>query len=507
MSSRAESVISKQETLRVLLVEDEENDAALLKRHLARAGFDVQMARIETASEMTKALAASDWDVVISDYNLPEFSAMQALRLVQTTGRELAFIVTSGAVSEETAVAALQAGAQDYVSKQNLARLVPAIQRSRREIATRAERRLANEAVTQITAESERQRRLYQALLSSTTDLVYIFDLEHRFSFANDALLATLGRTWEKAIGKTCLELGYPDWHAAMHNREIDEVVATKRPISGEVEFTGTEGPRVYEYIFVPVLSPEGRVEAVAGTSRDISRRKSAEDALRKSEKLAVAGRLAASISHEINNPLEAVTNLVYLIRISASEEQILQYARAAEEELARVSHVVTHTLRFHRQSSGPVREKLSALLDSAAAVYKGRLNHGAIQLLRDYRDTQPVTCLPAEVRQLFANLIGNAFDATRSGGTIRLRTRDVLNRQTGEPGVRVTVADTGHGMDADTMGRLFEPFFSTKGINGTGLGLWISKDIVHRHDAELRIKSQTGRGSVFSIWFPLSSA
>ena len=507
MSSRPQSVATEKEVLRVLLIEDQEDDELLLKRHLTRSGFDVRMVRVETARELEHALASGSWDVLVSDYNLPELNALQALRVLQLSGQELPFIVISGVVSEETAVAAMQAGAQDYVSKQNLTRLVPAIQRSRREMATRAERRIANEAVSNLTAESDRQRRLYQAVLSSTPDLVCVFDLNHRFSYANDALLSTWGRTWNDAIGKTCLELGYPDWHAAMHDREIEQVIETKHPVSGEVPFKGTKGERVYEYIFVPVLNPSGVVEAVAGTSRDVSERKSAEEALRKTEKLAVAGRLAASISHEINNPLEAVTNLVYLIRITADDDQVLAYARSAEEELARVSHVVTHTLRFHRQSTGPVPERLSSLLDSAAAVYQGRFNQASISLERDYRDTTPVRCLPSEVRQLFANLIGNAFDATRVGGKIVLRARDASNWQTGERGVRVTVADTGHGMDAATKARLFEPFFSTKGINGTGLGLWISKDIVQRHSAEMHIKSQVGKGSVFSIWFPLGAS
>lgn len=134
--------------------------------------------------------------------------------------------------------------------------------------------------------EAERQQRLYDAALSTTPDFVYVFDLQYRFIYANPGLLKMWGRTWDDAIGKTCLELGYEPWHAAMHNREIDQVVATKQPLKGEVPFTGTFGRRIYEYIFNPVLGGDGEVEAVAGTTRDVTERNQTEQALRESVRL-----------------------------------------------------------------------------------------------------------------------------------------------------------------------------------------------------------------------------
>jgi len=136
------------------------------------------------------------------------------------------------------------------------------------------------EALARLTAHSEQQRRVYETILSNTPDLVYVFGLDHRFTYANKALLTMWGRTWDQAIGKNCLELGYPPWHAAMHDREIDQVVATKQPIRGEVPFQGTHGRRIYDYIFVPILGAKGEVEAVAGTTRDITDRKRKEDTL-----------------------------------------------------------------------------------------------------------------------------------------------------------------------------------------------------------------------------------
>lgn len=143
------------------------------------------------------------------------------------------------------------------------------------------ERKRAEETVKRLTEQGDQTRRLYNTILSTTPDLVYVFGLDHRFTYANHALLTMWGRTWEDAIGKNCLELGYEPWHAAMHDREIEQVVATRRPIRGEVPFTGTNGRRIYDYIFVPVFGANGEVEAVAGTTRDITERKNKEDALR----------------------------------------------------------------------------------------------------------------------------------------------------------------------------------------------------------------------------------
>jgi PAS domain S-box-containing protein len=144
------------------------------------------------------------------------------------------------------------------------------------------DRKRAEEALAQVTAESERRRRLYEAVLSSTPDLAYVWGLDHRFTYANEGLLRMWGKTWDEAIGRNCLELGYEPWHAAMHDREIDEVVVTRQPVRGEVPFTGTFGRRMYDYLLVPVIGANGEVEAVAGTTRDVTERKAFEEGLRK---------------------------------------------------------------------------------------------------------------------------------------------------------------------------------------------------------------------------------
>jgi signal transduction histidine kinase len=164
----------------------------------------------------------------------------------------------------------------------------------------------------------------------------------------------------------------------------------------------------------------------------------------------------------------------------------------------------VTHTLRFNRRGNVAGEENVAELLDSALAIYEARFRHSGISLRRDYRETARVRCVGSELRQVFANLIGNAFDATRESGSLILRTRRQTHGRTGEPGVRVTIADTGHGITRATRERLFEPFFTTKGDNGTGLGLWVSREILTKHHASIRLRScsEPGRsGTIFSIW------
>ncbi len=609
-----------------------------------------------------------------------------------------------------------------------------------------------------------RVERAYKAALSNTPDFIYVFSLDHHVLYANEALLNMWGKSWEDAIGKGFLEIGYPEWHAAMHNREIDQVAATRLPLRGEVPFDGTLGRRIYEYIFVPVFDEHGQVELVAGTTRDVTERleaenilrgseerlriaqkagrlatwdwdlatgevvwaegseplygrppaemtpiqrcaeavhpedqdstmqalnaaiangveynhefrvvwpdgsvhwldgrgkasydaegspiriigvnleitarkqaeelrrteqqrlgdllmqapvfmallrgpehvfertnplydqlvgnrqligrsvreaipeaaeqgfvelldgvlrsgepftaygqrlylrrdaerppdlrylnfvyqpmrtndgditgvivvgvdvtesRLAEEALQRSEKLATAGRLASSIAHEINNPLEAVTNLLYLMQADESlGVETRRYLTTAESELARVSEITTQTLRFYRQSTLPTKEAISGVLDSILALYDRRISDAGIHLERRASRTPLTLVFAGELRQVIANLIGNALDALGPDGRIFLRDRAATDWTTGRKGIRITVADTGHGMDAATQQRIFEAFYSTKSATGTGLGLWVSNEIVQKQGGRIRVRSSRGErhGTVFTVFLP----
>jgi C4-dicarboxylate-specific signal transduction histidine kinase len=234
-----------------------------------------------------------------------------------------------------------------------------------------------------------------------------------------------------------------------------------------------------------------------------------AEQALIQSEKLAVVGRLASSIAHEINNPLEAITNLLYLARNSENIADIHRHLHTAEIELRRVSAITSQTLRFHKQATRPQDVTVKQLMQSVLSIYQGRIANSRVRITQRTRTSQPVRCFEGEIRQIISNLIGNALDAMSENGHLFLRSRLGTNWINREHGIVITIADTGVGMSAETMAKLFNPFFTTKGMTGTGLGLWVSKEIIGRHRGLLRVRSSqsaTHHGTVFNIFLPFDA-
>lgn len=232
-----------------------------------------------------------------------------------------------------------------------------------------------------------------------------------------------------------------------------------------------------------------------------------AQIAMRRSEKLAVTGRLAASIAHEINNPLEAVTNLLYLVRAQTASAEALHYLDDADHELARVAEITKHTLRFYREPNQPVPVDLISVIDSVLTLYHSRLVAAGIHVDQQVR-TGAVSVLtsPGELRQIIANLVGNALDAMRKGGRLLLRLSTATDRKDGTPKVRLSIGDTGHGIPKAILPTIFEPFITTKGETGTGLGLWVTDEIVKKNGWSMRVHSSTrpqDSGTVFSLTMP----
>ena len=229
----------------------------------------------------------------------------------------------------------------------------------------------------------------------------------------------------------------------------------------------------------------------------DITDQKRIQGALIQSEKLAAVGKLASSIAHEINNPLESVTNLLFLARSPQSgPEEKDEFLETAERELRRVTLITNQTLRFHKQSSRPASVMVPELVEGVLAIFQGRLLNSRIEVLRRERALGPIECFEGEIRQVMNNLVGNAIDAMPASGKLLLRSYEGTSWRSGAKGIVLTVADTGTGMPEAVRRKIFDPFFTTKGIGGTGLGLWVSKDIVDRHHGELKVRSsqQAGR-------------
>ncbi len=534
--------------LRILLVEDDLDDTLLLRRHLTRVGFQLELHRVETAENMLAALHELDepngidepWDCILADYNLPQFSAPEALKLLQHTGHDIPFIMMSGAVSEDTAVAAMRAGAHDYVSKSNLARLGPAIEREVSEARSRRTKRATEQALR---FSEERFHRLVEA----TPLALLMADAKGRVTYCNEGAERLLGMTATAVeqgsflisqvfdAGETVQQAldqppSQPSNHDPSHGpshgpSHVDQATRSRGIIAAldarvrggnagtwEMVCCHLDGTRIPALIGAAALNPEapapGRQFAVFIVN--LTEQKRSEEVLRRTEKLAAAGRLAASIAHEINNPLEAITNCLYLLDGLNLGDDARSYLQMAQRELDRVTHITTQTLRFYRQSTRPALTDVADLFESVLALYEARMRGHGIQTIREYRGAPPILAMDGEVRQVLANLVGNAVDAMAGGPEPRilhLRVRAKRCWRTGAPGVSVLIADRGTGIGPAILDRIFEPFFSTKGITGTGLGLWVTREIIAKHNGRLQIRTreQAPSGTVFRLFFFLN--
>ncbi len=368
------------------------------------------------------------------------------------------------------------------------------------------------------------------ALAASEEELRWTIQLSAQIPWtaAPDGSLLTISERWFEMTGTKREEVLGSGWVEVQHKDDLDRVVhswshSTKTGEPFDVEHRVRLASGEFCWIrsrALPRRDSKGSIVRWYGTMEDIHACKVAEEGLRTSEKLAAVGRLATSIAHEINNPLEAVTNLLYLARTSEQMPDIQGYIRNAEEELHRASVIANQTLRFQRQSSSAIALGSEDLIENCLAVFQGKLQNASVAPEKRLRAKRPVTCYDGEIRQVFLNLVGNAIDAMQpGGGRLLIRTREATHPVNGKDGLVLTVADTGSGISTEALKKIFEPFFTTKGIGGTGLGLWVTKDIVARHHGTLRVRSKTARrktdldvhgkaagGTVFTLFLPFDA-
>ena len=338
------------------------------------------------------------------------------------------------------------------------------------------------------------------------------FDQDLRHVRINALFAELYQEDTERCLGRRSLEL-QPGPVSESIVLALHQVFETGQAVHN-VELTANtlgkaESYRRWLAHFYPVRPDLQTTRWVGVIAVEITERLKTEETLRRTEKLAATGRLAASIAHEINNPLEAVTNLLYLLETDQSMEPVAaELVRTAQAELARVSEITQQTLRFHRQQTRPQIVHLAELVAPIVNLYQQRLTAARIVVANSIPQNVELCGYLGELRQLFANLVGNAADAMPDGGTLFLRARRSSGRSpegAWRPGIRVAVADTGVGMSPDTLHRIFEAFFTTKQATGTGLGLWVSQEIVQKHAGTVRVRSRQGAlsGTVFLLFFP----
>ena len=339
-----------------------------------------------------------------------------------------------------------------------------------------------------------------QALMDMSPLGVAAFDLDRNV------------RTWNSAAERI---LGWKAGEIVGHRLPVPESaraqwVELEKGLRLGKSFTNVESKRVRKdgaefhalISGAPIHGPQGEVIGFMKMISDAGEMVRAREALQQAEKLAATGRLAATIAHEINNPLEAVMNLVYLARSNSHEEFVGKMLSSAEEELRRVAHITRRTLGFYRESAGPAPCKPVDLVESVLKLYEERLQQRRIEVLREYRVDQQVMAVEGEIRQVISNLVSNAGDALAAGGRLVVR----VSRAPLKEGLRLTVADNGCGISKSSLERVFEPFFTTKKDVGVGLGMWVSREIIQRHGGSIRLRSSDGpahHGTSVSIFLP----
>jgi PAS domain S-box-containing protein len=358
-----------------------------------------------------------------------------------------------------------------------------------------------------------RHQKTEKSLFETEQDLHYLVVLGSQIPWTADAQgqLLYFEPRWLSWVGLSLDQVLGDKWLGVVHPDDLDSTrdawahsVLTGEPL--EIEYRLRDAAESYVWVLsraVPRRDAAKRILKWYGTTENIEGRKAAELAIRQSEKLDALGRLANSIAHEINNPLEAMMNLLYL---AATTEGLPASAReslaAADAELQRVAHITRQTLGFYRESVAPVNVGLNSLIESVIALLRRKIGAKRILIENQWRAAQEVSVVAGELRQVFSNLLMNCLDAVDEGGTVKLRV-GLCTLRDDRPGIRITFSDNGKGIEAAKRSRIFEPLYTTKDEWGTGLGLTISKEIVEKHQGRIQMRSATAgprRGSTFSI-------
>jgi signal transduction histidine kinase len=290
--------------------------------------------------------------------------------------------------------------------------------------------------------------------------------------------------------------------------RILQQIKAGERIDHFETVRVAKDGRRIDVSLSISPVQ-NGKIIGAAKIARDITRQKRTEEALRVTERLASVGRLAATVAHEINNPLEAITNYIYLAKLQPGlSDKVRRYLADADEELQRVAHIAQQTLGFYRDNSLPVKLGIPEAIQDVLTVYDRRFKYKELQVECNVEPGLTAWTLQGEFKQILSNLLANAIDASKDSGKIIIRASSSYNFRSGQPGVRITVADCGSGISNEDKARLFSPFFTTKKEVGTGLGLWITKDLLEKNGGHIRFRSRDSNpsGTVMSVYLPLRS-
>jgi two-component system cell cycle sensor histidine kinase/response regulator CckA len=498
------ALIANTEPVRVLLLEDDEADAALIRRELRRITPAPDVRHVTTEAGFSSALGEYDPQIILSDHNIPSFSGGAALEVARRLAPDIPFILVTGSLDEETAVSYLKNGAADYILKDRLVRLGPAVV----EAMERAHQR----------ALLRRQERLLRQIIDANPSLIFVKDWDGRFILVNQAVADIYGSTVENLIGKTDADFNTNPDEVAHFLRSDREVMTAARPklIAEEpVTNPGTGETRWFQTIKVPLRLPDDDHPKLLGVATEISERKRLEEQLLQSQKMEAVGQLAGGVAHDFNNILTAIVGYTDLLAVDfQGNDRSLEDLDEIRKAARRAAALTRQLLAFSRKQVLEPRDiELNGLVQNLDKMLRSLITENIDLRAELSPDIAAVRADPNQIEQVIMNLAINARDAMPKGGTLTIETRNATldadyaaQHVSVVPGeyVMLAVSDTGHGMDDKTKARIFEPFFTTKPEGrGTGLGLSTVYGIVKQSGGNIWLYSEPGKGTTFKVYLP----
>ncbi len=490
-------------SLRLLIVDDAEADATLMKRELRRSGYELTTRRVDTAEGVTGALSSEPWDLVLSDFQMPGLTGFEALRLVREHSADLPFVVVSGTIGEELAVELLRAGANDYLLKDRMARLGAAVERALREADERRVRREAQEALR----ESEER---FRTLVDSMDDVVFSLDRHGRIDGLYGRVPAEFGPVAQNVIGQSLSELF--GGHDVLPPQQAVQQALGGHQTLFELAFDTGSGVRTFHIRLSARRDAGGEITGLVGIGRDITSQKEVQAQLATADRMASIGLIAAGVAHEVNSPLAALllnAELAQRItrRTESSGSQLATSLESIHDCGQRIARIVRDLGVFSRAPAEQLElVDVRQVLDASLRLTEGQLRSRA-RLVREDDDVPLVLANGSRLGQVFLNLILNAAQAIPEGDYDHHEVR-IATRAEGDARVVIEVRDTGVGIAPEVVAKLFTPFFTTKPVGvGTGLGLSICQRLLKAMGGGIEVESQPGKGSVFRVSLPVASA
>lgn len=469
---------------RILVVDDREQNRYVMCRVLRQAHYECLEA---TGGTEALALARTQPDVIILDVNLPDMSGFEVCRRLKSepiTSQISVLQISASMVSAENKTRALEAGADGYLIHPIDGAVLVATVRSL--LRLRAAESVARLAALQ-----------WQATFDALSEGLAVVSADRRLVRWNSAFAQICGPLCTPAIGGDAAAL-------------LEKLVGSRAPL----ELNGTDGSRAdfpvggkTLQVSVNRMGTDSEAGEMVLVLTDVTDRQLAEYAMRTAEKIAATGKLANAIAHEINNPLESLTNLLYLAQTSDSAEKIHRYLSSAGDELARISRITRQTLSFHRDTRMPVAIDVGNLLAEVIELFEKSAAARRIRVVFDRQPTLTIYGYPGQLSQVFGNLVRNAAEAARPETDVVVRVRPF--HRSGREGARVTIHDRGTGIPREVQKMMFDPFFTTKELRGSGLGLWVSRNLIIKHQGTIRFRSSTrpgASGTTFQVFLPVGA-